>query len=254
MHLIDIERLKDIAISAGERILEIYQRTDFSAITESKADHSPLTLADKASHEYIVSHLAMIYPEIPIFSEEGRQIPYAERKDWNWFWLVDPLDGTKEFLKRNGEFTVNIALVERQTVILGVVYAPVLGTLYYGSGQEGAFKQERGKAAEAIRVNGKTGQRIAVGSRSHGSEEEAQALKQYDVVEQIAIGSSLKFCLIAEGKADVYYRHGPTMEWDTAAGQAVVEAAGGKVLDINGQKCIYNKPSPLNSSFVCTGF
>ncbi len=123
MNLIDIEQLKKIALGAGERILEIYQHTDFTAITESKADNSPLTLADKASHDFIADGLTALYPDIPVFSEEGRQIPYDERRDWPRFWLVDPLDGTKEFLKRNGEFTVNIALVEGQTVVLGAVYA-----------------------------------------------------------------------------------------------------------------------------------
>jgi 3'(2'), 5'-bisphosphate nucleotidase len=252
--LIHLLAVKDLARKAGEKILEIYQSHDFSSFTEAKADNSPLTLADKAAHQIIAQGLSDLYPEIPVWSEEGRSIPYEERRGWESFWLVDPLDGTREFLKRNGEFTVNIALLEGKRPLLGVIYVPVTGVLYFGRVGEGAFRQSPGEPAVPVRVSGDTERRVGVGSRSHSSPEEAVIFRNNRVEEFIAIGSSLKFCLIAEGKANFYYRSGPTMEWDTAAGQAIVEAAGGRVTDGNGDFLTYNKPSPLNSSFICTGF
>jgi 3'(2'), 5'-bisphosphate nucleotidase len=234
--------------------MEIYGYEDFSSITQLKADESPLTLADHESDEIITKGLQSMYPQIPIISEEGKHTAYEIRKDWPAFWLVDPLDGTKEFIKRNGAFTVNIALIVNKQPVIGVIYAPVLQTLYYGMVGTGAFKQEEKQEPVAIQVNRKKSQLTAVGSRSHADPAEEEVLKPYDVVETISIGSSLKFCLVAEGKADIYYRHGPTMEWDTAAGQAILTAAGGKVVDTSGNIFTYNKLSLVNGSFLCQGF
>jgi 3'(2'), 5'-bisphosphate nucleotidase len=251
---IDLASINKLAIQAGIKIMEIYGYEDFSSITQLKADESPLTLADHESDEIITRGLQSMYPQIPILSEEGKHTAYEIRKDWQAFWLVDPLDGTKEFIKRNGAFTVNIALIVDKQPVMGVIYAPVLQTLYNGMVGTGAFKQQETNAPEAIQVNRKKNQLIAVGSRSHADPAEQEVLKPFDVVETISIGSSLKFCLIAEGKADIYYRHGPTMEWDTAAGQAIVTAAGGKVLDASGEIFTYNKLSLVNGSFLCQGF
>jgi 3'(2'), 5'-bisphosphate nucleotidase len=251
---IEIASITELAIQAGLKIMEIYGYEDFSAITQLKADESPLTLADHESNEIITRGLQSLYPQIPILSEEGKHTDYEIRKDWHQFWLVDPLDGTKEFIKRNGAFTVNIALIVGNQPVLGVIYAPVIQSLYYGKVGEGAFKQEENGAPVAIQVNRKSKELIAVGSRSHAHPAEEQVLQRYDVIDTISIGSSLKFCLVAEGKADIYYRHGPTMEWDTAAGQAIVTAAGGKVLDTAGAIFTYNKLSLVNDSFLCQGF
>jgi 3'(2'), 5'-bisphosphate nucleotidase len=169
-------------------------------------------------------------------SEEEKHVDFAERANWKKFWLVDPLDGTKEFIKRNGEFTVNIALIDKGYPVLGIIYAPVFDTIYVGDVLEKiAYKIDREGVQTELKVNYKSEKRIAVGSRSHSSQEEADLLKTYDVVDTISVGSSLKFCMVAEGKADIYYRHGPTMEWDTGAGQAIVEASGGTVTNMQTQ-------------------
>jgi len=252
---IQVAKIISIAKIAGKAILNIYHDADFSQIVDFKSDNSPLTLADKAAHDVIVAHLEEVYPEIPIISEEGDEIPYEQRKEYDKFWLVDPLDGTKEFIKRNGEFTVNIALIHHGVPVMGVVYVPVVDVTYYGDRDEGAFMSEGSSVAREIQINSKQSDRIAVRSKSHPSPEEETVLQEYNVIESISRGSSLKFCMVAEGKADIYYRHGPTMEWDTAAGQAVVEAAGGKVLAGTGPDSFtYNKSSLLNSSFLCLGF
>lgn len=253
---IGFENIKRIAVLAGNEILRIYNDDLLSKSVDYKSDQSPLTLADRASNAIIVKSLEELYPEIPILSEEGRDINYEERKNWQKFWLVDPLDGTKEFIKRNGEFTVNIALIEKGYPVLGVVYAPVLDKLYIGDAKSKRALMILNESEEiTLKINNKESERIAVGSRSHSSEDEKELLKKYDVVETIAIGSSLKFCMVAEGKADIYYRHGPTMEWDTGAGQAVVEAAGGTVayMETNSRFC-YNKQNLLNGSFLVKGF
>ncbi len=252
---IQVTKIISIAKLAGKAILNIYYDADFSRVVDFKSDNSPLTLADKAAHEVIVTQLEEVYPEIPIISEEGAEIPYEVRKEYQKYWLVDPLDGTKEFIKRNGEFTVNIALIENGVPILGVVHLPVVDVTYYGGKESGAFLTEGASEPRQIKINYKDSNRIAVRSKSHPSPEEEVVLEQYQVVESISRGSSLKFCMVAEGKADIYYRHGPTMEWDTGAGQAVVEAAGGKVLAGTGPNPFtYNKPSMLNGSFLCLGF
>lgn len=239
------------AIEAGAAIMEIYGQ-DFEV--EFKADESPLTAADKASHEIIAK--ALEATPYPILSEESGAISYAERKEWKTYWLVDPLDGTKEFIKKNDEFTVNIALIEDGVPILGVVYAPVLRTIYYGSqaegGGQGAWRAENcaGKSVEEILESAvplstsyipqSTAQRAlrVVASRSHCNEETNEFIAaletEYGAVERVSRGSSLKLCMVAEGSADIYPRIAPTMEWDTAAAHAVVVAAGGQVFEYDG--------------------
>ncbi|WP_456425649.1 3'(2'),5'-bisphosphate nucleotidase CysQ [Desulfurobacterium sp.] len=255
------------ALKSGEAILSVYER-DFEV--EEKADKSPLTEADRLSHRIIVSHL----PDYPILSEEGKTVPYEKRSRWKRFWLIDPLDGTKEFIKRNGEFTVNIALIENGRPILGVVYAPVVKTLYYGAEKIGAFKVENGKfsfleeitsperfwneiekVAVRLPVESKREEVVVVASRSHRNPETEAFIKEmeerFGKIKTVSKGSSLKLCLVAEGEADVYPRLAPTMEWDTGAGQAVVEAAGGRVVNYEtGKPLIYNKRDLLNPHFV----
>jgi len=247
-----LEEINALALQAGKKIMEIYALADFSTITDFKADHSPLTLADKESNKIIEAGLKQITPNIPIISEEGKDVLYPERKNWNEFWLVDPLDGTKEFIKRNGEFTVNIALIRNGVPVLGSIYAPAFEVLYYGDKSTGAYKSAKGKT-EKITVKTSKDKIVAVGSRSHGAPEEQEVLLKYGVTDVVTTGSSLKFCLLAEGSADLYYRHGPTMEWDTAAGQAILEAAGGRVLKPDMQPFTYNKATLLNGGFLALG-
>ncbi len=253
---VNIDELKAIAYKAGKEILRIYHETDFGDHIDYKSDHSPLTLADKASHEIIQKALQEQYPEIPILSEEGRDMPYTERKAWTTFWLVDPLDGTKEFIKRNGEFTVNIALIHERYPIFGLVYAPELNAMYIGDGISGsAYKIDGEGRRTELKVNNRKTDRVAVRSRSHASTEEETLLEKYGVHDSIAVGSALKFCMVAEGKADIYYRHGPTMEWDTGAGQAVIEQAGGRLLRMpEMNRFYYNKEILRNGSFLVLGF
>jgi len=245
---VDITQLLPIVIEAGEAIMQVYNAAD--AAIEYKEDRSPLTAADKASHQVIAKGLAMLTPEIPVLSEEGANIPYEQRKNWNYFWCVDPLDGTKEFIKRNGEFTVNIALIHHSAPVAGIIYIPVTGTLYYAD-IYGSFKQTREGMRTVLKVDKLSKEWTAVGSRSHASVKEEKLLSGYPVTRTIAAGSSLKFCMIAEGLAHIYYREGPTMEWDTAAGQAIVEYSGGRLTTPEGDAFIYNKPSLLNGSFLC---
>jgi 3'(2'), 5'-bisphosphate nucleotidase len=190
-----------------------------------------------------------------ILSEESDPGDYEKRKDWETYWLVDPLDGTKEFIKRNGEFTVNIALIHKKRPVFGVIFVPVRETVYMGAEIDGAYKMI-GSTRQRIHVNKRTEDRIAVRSKSHASDEEEEVLQRYGVIGTISKGSSLKFCMVAEGKADVYYRHGPTMEWDTAAGQAVLLAAGGRMYhgSTEEEPFMYNKEELLNGSFLCLGF
>lgn len=246
---IPIEKVCAIARQAGGAILDIY---DGDHGVEYKDDKSPLTAADKAAHEVIVAGLKELTPDIPILSEEGKDIPYEERQKWPRFWLVDPLDGTKEFIKRNGEFTVNIALIEGQKPVFGVVYVPVLDTLYWGGKGQGAFKKVGQGTPEAISVRQPDAERglTVVMSRSHPSPELEEYLKSINVADALSVGSSLKLCAVAEGRADLYPRLGPTMEWDTGAGQAVVVAAGGTVNKMNGESLEYNKETLLNPFFI----
>ena len=256
------------AVGAGKAILEIY---DKPSKVQYKDDQSPLTEADQAAHRIIVNTLRNETPDIPILSEEGRIIPYEERRQWNRFWLVDPLDGTKEFIKRNGEFTVNIALIDEVKPSMGIIYVPCRDQLYVGCKNVGSFKFENVKSLSlnsSVQKFVKAGLKLPlhkksapntiriVGSRSHGSEEFQQyvgSLKAENIsVEITPAGSSLKFCLVAEGKADIYPRLGPTMEWDTAAGQAICEQAGFAVIQWNSRNPLcYNKPDLLNPFFSC---
>jgi len=253
MSKIDIEQIIAISIKAGEAIIKIYDE-DFEVF--EKDDKSPLTEADKLSNEIIVSRLKEVYPEIPIISEESREVQYEDRKNWDLCWLVDPLDGTKEFIKKNGEFTVNIALLKDGYPLLGVIYVPVTDIVYYGN-HNGSFRREADGSNTRISVMKPASSRsiIIAGSRSHPSAEMEAYLdckmQAFDEMEFIAAGSSLKFCLVAEGKAHEYPRLGPTMEWDTGAGQAVLEGAGGIVISVEtNDRLDYNKENLLNPFFI----
>ncbi len=252
---IDVNILTTIAEDAGEAIMEIYKQ-DFEV--EHKADDSPLTAADKAANEVIMEGLSSFYPDVPVISEENKSIDYADRKDWNTFWLVDPLDGTKEFIKKNGEFTVNIALIENGAPVFGVVHIPAQGVTFYGKKGEGAFRIADGTITKLddkpTHYSDKQEIKV-VASRSHLSKEVEEFVEELRAkgkqVNFVAAGSSLKFCLIAEGKADVYPRFGPTMEWDTGAAHAVAEAAGRKVVEAESKTPLqYNKENLLNPWFI----
>lgn len=249
-----LEPLVGIATDAGAAILDIYEDGDLGV--ETKDDNSPITAADRAAHNLILARLAALTPDIPVFSEESGGIAFEQRRDWNLFWLVDPLDGTKEFINRNGEFTVNIALIENRRPVLGVVYVPVTGVTYLGGEGIGAFKQENGER-RAIHCRERHAPIIMVASRRHGGQQvaalERLIQEQLGPVERTAMGSSLKLCLVAEGAADIYPRLAPTSEWDTAAAHAVVRAAGGDVVDTAFQPLVYNKPEILNPHFLVLG-
>ncbi len=249
------------ALDAGKEILKIYHSEDLKF--ETKVDNSPLTIADKASHNIIISVLKKT--GIPVLSEEGKAISYKERKDWKQLWIVDPIDGTKEFIKRNGEFTVNIALIENQKPIIGVIFVPVSGELYFSSKELGAFKAVVDLNAFDIktlisRANKLPLQRkdktfTIVASRSHMNPETESYLQELRIahgeVNLISKGSSLKLCLVAEGQADCYPRFAPTMEWDTAAGQAICMFSGFEVIDfITKEPMIYNREELLNNWFL----
>jgi 3'(2'), 5'-bisphosphate nucleotidase len=247
-----IEPVVALAEDAGRAILEVYS-TDFDV--QSKADESPLTQADLASHARIVAGLAQLTPDLPIISEESGLPDFGERRHWDRYWLIDPLDGTKEFVKRNGEFTVNIALIEQGRPVFGVVRVPLHNKTYVGCEGAGAELREGDKPSGPIRVSSVSSDPVrVVGSRSHRGESldgYLAALGEYDMV---PMGSSLKFCVVAEGGADLYPRLGPTSEWDTAAAQAVVEQAGGRVVTLDGQALAYNtKPDILNPHFFVIG-
>ena len=242
--------LLDIARSAGEQIMRIYG-TEFSV--DVKADKSPVTAADLAAHQVIVTDLKRITPDLPVLSEESSALPYAERRRWDSYWLVDPLDGTKEFISRNGDFTVNIALIQGGRPVAGVVHVPVNGLSYYGCVGVGAFRRDRDGQAAPIKARKLIpGSPVkVVASRSHRGELLDGYLAKLGSHETVSRGSSLKFCLVAEGSADVYPRLGPTSEWDTGAGHAVLLAAGGEVLSVEGGALAYNaKESLLNPHFI----
>ncbi len=247
-----MEPLRAIAREAGLRILDVYQ-AEFAV--ETKADHTPLTAADRAAHGLILRELGLLTPGLPVWSEEGAAVPLDQRRHWPWYWLVDPLDGTREFINRNGEFTVNIALLSGQRPVLGVIHIPVLDRDYWGGAGLGAWRCDGVGPPRPIRVRCPAAQPLRVaGSRSHGSDAMARFLDGLGPHELLSMGSSLKFCLVAEGSADLYPRLGPTSEWDTAAGQAIVEGAGGQVLDAQGQPLRYNsRPKVLNPDFLACG-
>jgi 3'(2'), 5'-bisphosphate nucleotidase len=260
-----IPHLLRISQDAGAAILEVYG-SDFAV--EHKDDKSPLTLADRRSHEVITRGLSGLEGmQIPVLSEEGKNIPFEERRGWEIFWLVDPLDGTKEFIKRNGEFTVNIALIQNNRPILGVIYIPVKDVFYFGAQGLGSFRCPALSFEDRTSVDAITGMAARLpdaestsrytvaGSRSHMSPETEAYIRtlreQHGDVDFISAGSSLKFCLVAEGRAQVYPRFGPTMEWDTAAGQAIVEQAGGEVVHtVSLEPLTYNKESLTNPFFI----
>lgn len=243
------EEIKIISKEAGKKILEIYE-TDFSV--ENKEDNSPLTAADMAAHNTICQSLEKLTPNTPLLSEESSDISFAERQSWQQYWLIDPMDGTREFVKRNGEFSVNIALIEKQKSILGVIHIPVSGTTYYASLKNGAYKHNQEQAPKNISARKTNPDNITIaGSRSHGNQQQRDFIKKLDNPEILAIGSSLKFCLVAEGLADIYPRFGPTSEWDSAAAQCIVEESGAIVVDTNFKTLEYNtKESLLNPSFL----
>jgi 3'(2'), 5'-bisphosphate nucleotidase len=240
----------NIAKEAGDAIMKIYER-DFTI--EYKDDKSPLTEADLKSNDIICSALAMLYPDIPILSEENKKVQYADRKDWDYFWLIDPIDGTKEFIKKTGEFTVNIALIHQDKPVLGVVYAPVLKDMYSAKKGKGAFKNDESLPLKSNEHPDKVLKVVA--SVSHLSEETQAFIDDLasttEHVEQVSKGSSLKLCLAAEGEADTYPRLGPTMEWDTGAAHAIVLESGKQVLQYDNDKpVVYNKENLLNPWFV----
>ena len=250
------KRLLEGVREAGRLVLEIYQH-DFEV--ETKADDSPLTEADMTSHHALVNLLMGLTPDIPILSEESGEIPFATRRAWDRYWLIDPLDGTKEFVKRSGEFTLNVALVENGIPVFGIVHAPVLDTSWWGGQGAGAWKQEGDQQPIAISVRSLPDPEQApwyiVGSRSHGAVEFETFCARLPYNECVSMGSSLKLCLVAEGKADLYPRLAPTCEWDTAAAQAVVIAAGGEVLDaqtLEPLRC-NQQDSLLNPFFIVCG-
>jgi len=238
-----------IAAAAGRAILEVYGQ-DFEV--QRKDDQSPLTQADLASHRIIRDALAELTPELPLLSEESAEIAFEERAAWAQYWLVDPLDGTKEFVSRNGEFTVNIALIRDHEPVLGVVHVPVSVVTYAGAAGRGATRQRPGQQPEPIRVQRPCAEPVrVVGSRSHANPALARYLAALGDYELVSMGSSLKFCLVAEGAADFYPRLGPTSEWDTAAAHALVLAAGGRIVTLEGRPLQYNlKASYLNPEFL----
>ena len=252
----DLKELLDpviqIAYQAGKVIMEVY---DEGFSVENKSDHTPVTEADKAANDIIESALKELTPHLPILTEEAKPTPYSERRNWVRYWLIDPLDGTREFIKRNGEFTVNIALIDGDESVMGVVYAPVIGVLYYAAKGQGAFKQESTNEPQAIHVRNKCrGKTMVACGRSHPTEEVQSFLANLGEHEIIRVGSAIKSCMVAEGKVDLYARLGPTSEWDTAAAQCVVEEAGGAITDTSMQRLRYNtKDDLLNPHFFVAG-
>lgn len=244
-----INVISDIAIKAGEKIMEVRSK---GFDVELKADESPVTQADKASNEVILKELKAAYPEIPIISEETASADYETRKNWTEFFLVDPLDGTKEFIKDNGEFCVCIAYMKNKRPALGAVYAPVLDTLYAGGPETGSFISRNREPLSPIKsCPPEEGEGLkVVGSRSHPSPNLAEYLEQFNIAGMVPSGSAIKFCLVAEGKAHLYPRFNPTMEWDTAAGEAVVTGAGGTMTTLEGEPFPYNKEILKNGGFI----
>jgi 3'(2'), 5'-bisphosphate nucleotidase len=250
LNQINVQDIITIAKKSGDAIMQVYKQ-DFEV--EYKQDNSPLTLADKKANDIIETGLNQLSVNFPILSEEGKEVSYEDRKHWEYFWLVDPLDGTKEFVKKNDEFTVNIALIHKDTPVLGVVYAPALDVCYWAKQDEGAFKDGQ---KLPLKTKGQRNTYKIVVSRSHMSDETQAFIDVIDTnkeKELVSIGSSLKICLVAEGEADIYPRLGPTMEWDTGAAHAVVKEAG---FSINGysnltySEHLYNKINLINDWFI----
>ena len=244
-----VDYIISLLAEAGRRIMEVYDAGEAAAEVQWKEDNSPLTLADQRSHDFLCEALYLLDRDIPMMSEESIQLSFEERNTWARYWCLDPLDGTKEFIKRNGQFTINLALMENASPVLGFIHIPVTGETYWAAKGHGANRYD-GIQTVRIQSNKKTADWIAVGSGSHGSAEELAILDNYPISETRKAGSALKFCLIARGDADIYYRHGPTMEWDTAAGHILVEEAGAFFEFIGDKKKSYNKESLLNPSFL----
>lgn len=246
---INIQDIKDIAFKAGQAILSIYDET---YDIQYKNDGSPVTKADMVSNHIICSELQKLYPNIPILSEENKEIPYTIRKHWEYFWCIDPLDGTKEFMKKNGEFAINIALVQHDEPVLGVVYAPALVTMYWAKHGEGAFKNGN----KRLPLNQHSEKFTIVASKSHLSEETRHFMENIQTKKKkivLSMGSSAKMCFVADGSIDVYPRLSSTMEWDTAAADIIIKEAGGFVLQWNSSKSLkYNKEQLINPWFVCS--
>ncbi len=247
-----IDPVVALAIDAGRKILEVYS-SDFEV--QSKDDESPLTQADLASHYCIVAGLEALTPGLPIISEEAGLPDFEERRQWERYWLIDPLDGTREFVNRNGEFTVNIALIDKKKPVFGVVYVPIQGKTYIGCEGFGAERRDSDGSVRSIHVAATSSNPVrVVGSRSHRGASLDSYLDRLGDYDMIPMGSSLKFCVIAEGGADLYPRLGLTSEWDTAAAQAVIEQAGGRVVTLDGKAMKYNDKSDiLNPHFFVIG-
>jgi 3'(2'), 5'-bisphosphate nucleotidase len=253
----DLESLLPLVVAlvekAGAAVMEVYASGEFETVFKNQGD-SPLTRADLASNRLLTEGLRAMTPTWPVLSEESKEVPYTERQSWERYWLIDPLDGTKEFINRRDEFTVNVAMIERGEPAMGVVLAPAMEELYYAARGVGAYKRKGDEPPERIvvgdyRVSGVT----LVVSRSHPDARVEELVRKIGPTESLEIGSSLKLCLVAEGRAHLYPRFGPTMEWDIAAAQCVVEEAGGKVTDLSGRRLRYNKPSLENPPFIVCG-
>ncbi len=249
------EAVKKISIEAGHAIMEIYQNEESFGVTHKK-DDSPLTIADRTANQIICDHLVKLTPNIPIISEENKEIDYSERKNFDYAWLVDPLDGTKEFIKRNGDFTVNIALLHYGKTVMGVVYIPVTEAVYSAIYDKGAYETVGGKTTKlkAPKFDMADKGLGVVCSRSHLNEGTANFIAQLNEPEKVSRGSSLKFLILAKGEAHVYPRLAPTMEWDTGAAQIILEEAGGKIISEDTKKPLaYNKENLLNPYFIAYG-
>lgn len=259
----EIHKLINIISRATDEVLSVYNLEDFG-IAE-KDDKTPLTLADKKSHECIINGLKELVKQFPVLSEEGKEIPYEERRSWQYFWLIDPLDGTKEFIKKNGEFTINIALVKERKPVIGIVSVPVKKEIFFASKGMGAYKinyrkktfgnnEDLLKEAQKLPLNGNRNYIAVVGSRSHrdeNTEKYIAGLSKLGDIQVVSIGSSYKICYLAEGSADIYPRFGRTMEWDTAAGHIILEESGGKIVNAeNSMPLEYNKESLENPPFI----
>lgn len=251
-----LEQVIQIGKLAGDQVAEIYHQQN-KIKTQKKADNSFVTEADIKAHHLIIEGLKQLTPNIPIISEEVSIPPFKERQNWKYYWCVDPLDGTYEFVHRKGEFVVSIALIEGNYPILGVLHMPLQNTTYYGAKGHGAFKlnpDDKKKKIQTAHYKKNKPVRVTVSRRSNDAEKLTRFLSQFDAYELIECSSALKFCLIAEGKADIYPRFGTTHEWDTAAGQCIVESAGGKVIDLDGNRLSHNTQESLkNPHFLAVG-
>jgi 3'(2'), 5'-bisphosphate nucleotidase len=246
----NIEKLIPFMQQASAKVMDVYDSAEINV--EHKKDNSPLTIADKCSHEILTSGIKEVFPEIPVISEEGDNFSYEERKKWEYFWLVDPLDGTKEFISKNGEFTINAALIKINKPVAGVVCVPAKGDIYFAEKGKGAYKKDKNGKLSGISVKkNDEGAVILARSRSHRKKAEEDIVKNLGETKTVFAGSALKFLIVAEGKADLYLRCGPTMEWDTAAGHFILEEAGGILLSLENSEFLYNKRILKNPGFIC---